>query len=81
MPTISDYQKYAETAFGAYALGLVVGQGNLSRYVDADMAVPQAQKFDASWQVLGQQDLSDGFSAVLFQKVDAQERAKGVSFE
>lgn len=41
------------------------------------MAHTQAQHFDASWVVLGQQDLTDGFSAVLFQPVDSQGNPSG----
>ena len=71
MPNMSDYMKYAEAAFAAYATGLQLGRGiNANAYRDADMSSTQAQQFDATWQVLGQQDLSDGFSAVLFQPVD-----------
>ncbi len=72
MPTIKDYQLYAETAFAAYAAQLGIGNGNVDFYKRAGMADLQAQKFDSSWQVLGQQELSDGFSAVLFQRVDSQ---------
>ncbi|MEZ5615815.1 MAG: calcium-binding protein [Rhodocyclaceae bacterium] len=36
------------------------------------MAHTQSQRFDEGWVVLGQQDLGDGFSAVLFQPVDEQ---------
>ena len=73
MPTMNDYLKYAETAFAAYANNLVSGQGNATKYENfAGMSPAQAQQFDATWKVLAQQDLSDGFSAVLFQQVDAQ---------
>ena len=41
------------------------------------MAHAQALQFDASWQVLGQQDLWDGFSAALFQPVDSNGQATG----
>lgn len=72
MSNTSDYLKYAETAFAAYASNLVLGRGeNTDAYVSADIATAQAQRFDATWQVLGQQDLGDGFSAVLFQQVNA----------
>jgi trimeric autotransporter adhesin len=71
MPNISDYLKLAETSLAAYAFDLAVGKGNTAKYQRADMSPSQAQRFDATWQVLGQQDLSDGFSAVLFQQVDA----------
>lgn len=78
MPTISDYLKYAETSFAAYASNLTLGRGNASEYENnADMAHTQAQRFDASWMVLGQQDLGDGFSAVLFQPVDDQGNPSG----
>ena len=72
MPTQADYLKYAETAFASYAANLTLGRGaNANAYrVLADMAPTEAQRFDATWQVLGQQDLSDGFSATLFQEVD-----------
>lgn len=73
MSTINDYLKYAETAFAAYANNLQLGRGiNATAYIDANMAPTQAQHFDTTWSVLGQQDLSDGFSAVLLQQVDAQ---------
>jgi len=72
MPTITDYLKYAETAFASYATNLVLGHGNTDAYRRvAGMASIQAQNFDATWNILGQQDLSDGFSAVLMQQVDA----------
>ena len=72
MPTQSEYLKYAETAFASYASNLTVGRRvNADAYhLLADMASPQAQRFDGTWQVLGQQDLTDGFSATLFQEVD-----------
>jgi len=70
MPNINDYLKYAETAFAAYASNLTQGKGNTLKYEEANMTTSQAQHFDAGWQVLGQQDLSDGFSAVLLQSVD-----------
>jgi Ca2+-binding RTX toxin-like protein len=71
MPTITDYLKYAETAFASYATNLVLGHGNSEAYRSvAGMASIQAQNFDAAWNILGQQDLSDGFSAVLMQQVD-----------
>jgi len=41
------------------------------------MSPSQAQRFDAHWQVLGQQELWDGFSAVLFQPVDSAGQANG----
>jgi Ca2+-binding RTX toxin-like protein len=73
MPTQADYFKYAETAFASYATNLTRGRGvNADAYrVLADMAPAQADRFDSSWQVLSQQDLNDGFSATLFQQVDA----------
>ena len=68
MPKISEYFRYAETAFAAYANQLVLGSNvNLAAYQRADMSLPQAQRFDASWQVLGQQDIWDN-------------KTKGVSF-
>ena len=72
MPTQVEYLKYAETAFASYAANLTLGRGvNADAYrVLADMAPSQALRFDSNWQVLGQQDLSDGFSATLFQEVD-----------
>ena len=71
MPAIVDYSKYAQTAFAAYASGLALGRGgNSAAYKDADMSLLQAQRFDNTWEVLGQQDLGDGFSAVLFQEVN-----------
>ncbi len=41
------------------------------------MTPSQAQRFDANWRVLGQQDLWDGFSAVLLQPVDSAGQASG----
>ena len=78
MPNMLDYLKYSEAAFAAYANGLSIGNNvNLAAYEEADMAHTQAQRFDASWMVLGQQDLTDGFSAVLFQPVDDQGSPSG----
>ena len=78
MANIVDYLKYAETAFAAYANSLSNGSNiNSAAYVRADMSPTQAQRFDASWVVLGQQDLGDGFSAVLFQPVDDQGNPSG----
>lgn len=78
MPTLNDYFRYAETAFAAYANGLTAGQGNAAQYQAADMAPDQAQRFDASWQVLAQQDLSDGFSVVLFQHASTGEKVLAI---
>ncbi|PNU18532.1 hypothetical protein C2E25_17195 [Geothermobacter hydrogeniphilus] len=72
MPTINDYLNLAETAFASYASNLRIGNGNALEYERAVMTKTQATRFDASWQVLDQQDLSNGFSAVLFQQVDQQ---------
>jgi len=73
MPNASDYLRYAETAFAAYAENLALGSNvNLVAYRRADMPSAQAERFDENWQVLGQQELWDGFSAVLFQPVDSQ---------
>ncbi|HNL91201.1 MAG TPA: hypothetical protein PKH05_19125, partial [Nitrospira sp.] len=78
MPSIADYVKYAETSFAAYAVGLANGIGvNAQAFIDANMSPTQAQRFDASWQVLGQQDIWDGFSAVLLQPVDTQGNPSG----
>lgn len=73
MPTMNDYLKYAETAFAAYANDLQLGFGvNAQNYEDAKMSPTQAQQFDATWKVLAQEELIDGFSAALFQQVDAK---------
>lgn len=77
MPNLVDYLKYAQAAFAAYAYDLAIGQGNTAKYITEKMSPTQAQRFDASWVVLGQQDLSDGFSAVLFQPVDEQGNPSG----
>lgn len=78
MPSIFDYFRYAETAFAAYAKNLSLGTGvNEDAYIDAQMSPPQAQRFDTNWLVLSQQDLADGFSAVLLQPVDNQGNASG----
>jgi hypothetical protein len=59
MPTIIDYLKYAETAFAAYANNLQLGFGvNAAKYEGANMASLQAQRFDATWSVLGQQEIN-----------------------
>ncbi len=72
MPTPSDYLLYSETAFASYATNLIPGRGsNSTSYQLADMVRAQALRFDSNWQVISQQDLSDGFSATLFQQVDA----------
>jgi len=74
MPTMNDYLKYAETAFAAYAVNLALGSKvNAAKYeLSAGMSSTQALHFDDTWKVLAQQDLMDGFSAVLFQPVDFQ---------
>ncbi|MEO8676426.1 MAG: hypothetical protein ABI569_12660, partial [Casimicrobiaceae bacterium] len=70
--------KYSEAAFAAYGANLALGSNvNYAAYLRADMAPSQAQHFDETWKVLGQQDLSDGFSAVLFQPVDAAGNTSG----
>ena len=70
MPTINEYLRHSETALASYATGLTLGQVNSDRYHSAEMTLLQAQKFNQSWQVLGQQDLTNGFSAVLFERMD-----------
>ena len=70
MPTINEYQQYSELALAAYANALALGRGNVTNYINSDMSTPQAQRFDQTWQVLAQQDLTDGFSAVLFERVN-----------
>ena len=70
MPTINEYLLHSETALASYATGLTLGQVNSDRYQSAEMTFLQAQKFNQSWQVLGQQDITDGFSAVLFERMD-----------
>ncbi|MBE7418532.1 MAG: hypothetical protein HS128_12445 [Ideonella sp.] len=78
MPTINDYLTYAETALASYAQGLVLGSGaNSPRYQVSGMAESQAARFDQQWSVLDQADIGDGFSAVLFQRVDASGGATG----
>ncbi|RLJ69172.1 hypothetical protein [Sulfurisoma sediminicola] len=79
MPTISEYLKYAETAFAAYAVSLTPGKGNTQKYIAEKMSRPQAEQFDKTWQVLGQSDpsLANGFSAVLLQPVDANGNPAG----
>lgn len=77
MPTIAEYLRYAETAFAAYGVNLAVGAGNVTKYVAQKMATLQAERFDLLWRVLGQQDLWDGFSAVLLQPVDVQGNPSG----
>ena len=70
MPNINSYLQYSELAFAAYADILVPGASNIAAYIRSKMAIAQAQDFDESWQVLAQQDLTDGFSAVLFERMD-----------
>ncbi len=78
MPTVRDYGEFAQTALAAYAVDLEEGRSiNKAAYLGAGMSDAQAQRFDASWQVLGQTDLGDGFSAVLFQPVNAAGQPAG----
>ena len=69
MPTIKEYLQYSEIAFASYAENLHLDQGNAPSYQLAKFTSSQAAKFDSSWRVLAQQELSDGFSAVLFKRV------------
>ena len=69
MPTINEYQQYSELALAAYANTLALGRDNVDEYKTGGMSDAQARQFDQSWQVLAQQDISDGFSAVLFERV------------
>ena len=62
MPTINEYFMGSETALASYATALTLGQQNSNNYQSAGMTRLQAEQFDRSWRVLGQQDLSDGFS-------------------
>ena len=78
MPTIADFLRYSETAFAAYAVNLVRGIGiNETELVRAGMAIAEAGRFDVSWEVLDQQDLTDGFFAVLLQPVDKNGKPAG----
>lgn len=69
MPNINQYLQYCELAFASYAKDLLPATDNTPSYKRADISHTQAQKFNQSWQVLAQQDLPDGFSAVLFERV------------
>ena len=69
MPTTDQYLSYAETALASYAQ-LISGTGNEDEYFEAGMATEQASRFDASWTVISQQGLLDGFNATLFQRVN-----------
>ena len=69
MPTINQYQQYSELALAAYANTLALRRNNVDEYKASGMSDSQARQFDQSWQVLAQQDLPDGFSAVLFEYV------------
>lgn len=72
MPAIKDYLNYAEIALASYGQALSLGaRANAPKYQRVGMAESQAIQFDQSWSVLGQADIGDGFSAALFQKVDA----------
>lgn len=72
MPAISDYLNYAEVALASYGPTLNVGSGNNApKYRQVGMAETQAIQFDKDWSVLGQAEIGDGFSAALFQKIDA----------
>lgn len=78
MPTISDYLSYAQVALASYGQDLLRGTGlNEDAYRFAGMAQSQAITFDRSWSVLDQADIGDGFSAVLFQRVDANGGVSG----
>lgn len=70
MPSISTYFQNGEIAFAAYAQNLATTADRIGALKAAGMTQLQAEKFDRSWQVLAQQDLSDGFSAVLFERVN-----------
>ena len=70
MPNVNQYLQYSEIALASYAEDLVSGAANTTKYADGGMSDARARQFDQSWQVLAQQDLSDGFSAVLFERMD-----------
>lgn len=78
MPAIKDYLNYAEIALASYGQALSLGaRVNAQKYGDVGMAASQATQFDKDWSVLGQAEIGDGFSAVLFQKVDATGNSTG----
>src|SRR5512147_656130 len=78
MPAINQYLTYAEIALASYGQNLMLGVGlNAQKYVDVGMAPTQATQFDEQWSVLAQADIGDGFSAVLFQRVDPSGAATG----
>jgi hypothetical protein len=62
MPNISTYFQNSELAFAAYAQNLATTADRIGALKAAGMTQLQAEKFDQSWQVLAQQDLTDGFS-------------------
>ena len=70
MLNIKEYLQYSELAFASYAENLATGASNTAKYKLAKMSDARAVRFNASWKVLAQQDLADGFSAVLFERVN-----------
>ena len=82
MPTINDYQRFSETAFAAYASGLMTGPAGPNTEVlknTAGLAIAQATAFDATWAVIEQSPSpGDGFSAVLLQNRSTQEKVLAV---
>lgn len=81
MPSIQIYSNFAKVALAAYAVNLSINSpndANVAKYVQVDMAREQAITFDERWQVLGQAEIGDGFSAALFQNRFSGEKALGI---
>lgn len=78
MPAIQLYSNFADVALAAYGVNLTASLDLPSAYRDVGMAAGQAQTFDSKWQVLGQAEIGDGFSAALFQNRFSGEKALGI---
>ena len=68
MNNIIDFDFQSELAFASYA-NLSIGRPDVRSLADADMSTVQATKFAAEWRVLDQENLSNGLSATVFQRV------------
>lgn len=83
MPTTQQISGYAQTAQASYAIELVAGASNATRYQDATtagMSAAQATAFNATWNVLQQSPLNgNGFSAVLLQNRTTGEKVLAIA--
>ena len=75
MPSIQIYSNFADVALAAYGQNLSTNVPNVEKYRADGMARPQAEAFEAKWQVLGQAEIGNGFSAALFQNRFSGEKA------